>query len=77
MRGRSAETFPGYLESLPDDLLECISEDYVWLADWIFHGEPAAAEFSRRRECCRRECLRRGELQLFQTAEASVRPRAA
>ena len=53
------DTFRGYLESVPDDLLKCVVEDYLWL-EWHFHGEPQAAEFRRRSDCCRDECRRRG-----------------
>ena len=77
MTSLAQDTFRGYLESLPDDLLESVAEDYVWLAGCAFQGEAPGVEFGRRRECCREECLRRGLPQLFREAEESVDPRAA
>lgn len=75
MAGESA-TFRNYLESLPSDLLESVTEDYVWLSGLAFNGEQDA-EFDRRRECCRAECLRRGMPQLYRRAEQVVSPCAA
>lgn len=69
-------TFLDYLRSLPDELLESVSEDYVWLSGLEFEGEPAA-EFRKRRECCREECTRRGAPHIYQTAEWFISPRAA
>ncbi len=63
--------FREYLETLPEGLLEHVSEDYVWLAVAGFRG-PCAAEFLRRRECCRAECLRRGKPGIYRLAEWSV-----
>lgn len=65
------DAFREYLEALPEELLEHVSEDYVWLARLGFR-EKAAAEFLRRRECCRAECLRRGCPGLYRLAEWSV-----
>jgi hypothetical protein len=67
----SADAFREYLESLPEDLLEHVSEDYVWLSRLGFRGKPGA-EFLRRRECCREECQRRGCPGLYRQAEWSV-----
>lgn len=69
-------TFRGYLRSLPYDLLENVTEDYVWLSGLAFQGGPGA-EFLRRRECCREECVRRGVPQLYRLAEQVVSPWAA
>ena len=74
-RSRPA-SFRDYLESLPDDLLENVTEDYVWLAGLGFE-EQSDAEFRRRRECCREECLRRGLPDLYRQAEQVIAPRAA
>ena len=71
------EIFREYLESLPDELLESVTEDYVWLAGCIFHHDSPGAEFQRRRECCREECARRGRPNLFRFAEQSISPQAA
>ena len=54
------DPFRGYLETIPDALLACVAEDYVWLADCMFREEEPGAEFRRRRECCREECAKRG-----------------
>jgi hypothetical protein len=53
-------TFRDYLQSLPDELLESVAEDYAWLASLAFHDGSRSADFERRREWCREECLRRG-----------------
>jgi len=63
-------TFRCYLRSIPDDLLESVAEDYIWLAGLHFAGQDA--EFRRRRECCREECSRRGVPHLFYAAEEIV-----
>ena len=63
--------FRQYLENLPDELLEQVCEDCVWLARLDFGGKRAA-EFLGRRECCRAECLRRGLAGLYRRAEWSV-----
>ncbi len=68
------EIFRNYLQSLPEELLESVTEDYVWLSDFTF-DEPT--DFLRRRECCREECARRGALQLYEFAESIVSPYAA
>jgi hypothetical protein len=52
--------FRDYLQSLPDELLESVVEDYVWLASLAFHDGARNADFQRRREWCREECARRG-----------------
>jgi hypothetical protein len=76
--GRDAfATFRGYLEALPDDLLESVTEDYVWLAELVFEESPRHTDFRGRRECCRAECARRGIPQLYELAESTVAPRAA
>lgn len=78
MEQAGAATFRRYLQSLPDDLLESVSEDYIWLAGLDFHTESGRdAEFRRRRECCREECSRRGVPQLYRVAEHVVSPCAA
>ena len=66
-----ADAFREYLAALPEDLLEQVSEDYVWLARRGFRGKPAV-EFERRRECSRAECVRRGCPGLYRQAEWSV-----
>ena len=66
-----ADGFREYLEALPEELLEHVSEDYVWLARLGFR-EKCGAEFLRRRECCREECLRRGRPGIYRMAEWSV-----
>jgi hypothetical protein len=76
MKSYDSATFRDYLRSLPDELLESVTEDYVWLSDLDFEGEPAA-EFRRRRECCREECLHRGTPQIYQTAECMILSGAA
>ena len=68
--------FRAYLESLPDELLESVSEDYVWLAGLDFEG-GRGEEFRRRRDCCREECVRRGLADLYRFAEDMVTPHAA
>jgi hypothetical protein len=55
-------TFRDYLHSLPDELLESVTEDYSWLASLAFHDGARSAEFRRRRQWCREECARRGVL---------------
>jgi hypothetical protein len=77
MEGDALATFRGYLQSLPDDLLESVTEDYVWLAGLVFQESPRHTDFHRRRECCRAECARRGVPQLYELAENTVAPRAA
>ncbi len=52
--------FREYLESIPDDLLQSVAEDYIWLSTLPFHNAGRSADFVRRRECCREECARRG-----------------
>jgi hypothetical protein len=82
MRHAPPDTFRGYLEEIPDELLELVTEDYVWLAGSLFPQSlfpqaPQGIEFRRRRECCREECSRRGTPQLFRMAEETIDPRAA
>ena len=69
-------TFRSYLQSLPDDLLENVTEDYVWLSGLAFEN-ARRSEFNNRRECCRQECVRRGAPQLYSMAERVVSPWAA
>lgn len=68
--------FRGYLRSLPYDLLESVTGDYVWLAALKF-SEARRADFRKRRECCREECVRRGVPHLYRLAEQVVSPWAA
>jgi hypothetical protein len=76
MATRNSAIFRDYLRTLPDQLLESVSQDYVWLSGLSFDPAPAA-EFQTRRECCREECLRRGAPWIFRTAEQAISPRAA
>ena len=76
MRTGELAIFRGYLRSLPCDLLESVTEDYVWLSGLKF-DEPRAADFRNRRECCREECARRGVPDLYRLAEEVVSPWAA
>lgn len=71
------DIFRQYLAALPDDLLESVTEDYVWLGGRMFLDLPASPEFQRRRECCREECSRRNVAYLYEVAEDSIGPRAA
>lgn len=76
MHGGELVGFREYLRSIPDELLESVSEDYVWLCGirFEFHRQ---AEFLNRRECCRDECARRGLPQLYELAESTIAPWAA
>jgi hypothetical protein len=56
----TSATFRDYLQSLPDELLASVAEDYAWLASLAFHDGARSADFQRRREWCREECARRG-----------------
>ena len=76
MESGDLTTFRGYLRSLPYELLESVTEDYVWLSGLAFQGGPGA-EFRKRRECCREECARRGVPHLYRLAEQVVAPWAA
>jgi len=76
MATRESAPFRSYLESLPAELLEAVTEDYVWLSGMVFDRERDG-EFRSRRECCREECLRRGMPQLYRLAEQEMSPRAA
>jgi hypothetical protein len=69
-------TFRKYLVSLPEDLLESVTADYVWLAGLTFDHGAQSADFLERRECCREECTRRGVPQLYELAESIVSPYA-
>jgi hypothetical protein len=71
------ETFRDYLQALPEDLLESVTEDYVWLAGLTLDRGSHATDFLQRRECCREECVRRGAPQLYEFAESIVSPYAA
>lgn len=75
MESRDSAAFRKYLRSLPSDLLESVSEDYVWLSGLDFQRGPAT-EFLRRRECCREECARRGIPHLYGIAEEEIFPKA-
>ena len=68
MKSRDSATFRDYLRSLPDELLQSVSEDYIWLSALDFENAPAT-EFRIRRDCCREECVSRGAPQLYQIAE--------
>ncbi len=70
-------TFRDYLESLPDDLLESVTGDYVWLGTLKFDDAGREIDFRGRRECCRDECVRRGTPQIYNDAERIVCPLAA
>lgn len=70
-------TFREYLQSLPDTLLESVTEDYVWLAGLVLESGLHGTDFVGRRECCRAECLRRGVPELYEFAEDVVSPHAA
>ncbi len=63
-----SETFRDYLQSLPEELLESVTEDYVWLSGLALDE----GEFTRRRDCCRTEWERRGRPQLYASAESIV-----
>ena len=71
------DEFREYLRSLPDTLLENVTEDYVWLAGLVLEPGRHGTDFVERRECCRAECLRRGVPELYQFAERVVSPPAA
>ena len=73
---REVVGFREYLRCIPDELLESVSEDYVWLCGMRF-GDGRRAEFVNRRECCREECARRGAPQLYRMAESVIAPWAA
>jgi hypothetical protein len=76
MAGAKSSTFCSYLQSLPCELLESVTEDYLWLSGQNFDA-PQKAEFVDRREACREECLRRGMPQLYRLAEQVISPWAA
>ena len=76
MESGQLRVFRGYLSSLSDDLLESVTEDYVWLSGLKF-GSRRSADFLGRRECCREECVRRGAPQLYSEAERGIWPSAA
>jgi hypothetical protein len=71
------DTFRDYLQSLPEDLLESVTEDYVWLAGLTLDCDGHSTDFVERRECCRAECARRGASRLYELAEDTVSPFAA
>ena len=66
--------FRNYLQSLPQDLLESVTADYLWLASLTFDHGTRSADFVQRRECCREECARRGVTYLYELAENIVSP---
>jgi hypothetical protein len=70
------DTFRSYLRSLPEELLENVTEDYVWLSGLTLDGAHLT-DFRGRRECCREECARRGAPQLYELAEDVISPFAA
>ena len=53
------DQFRRYLESIPDDLLAEVTEDFRWLAS-AFADERAAEDFRQRMRFCSEECARRG-----------------
>ena len=70
----SAQTeFRNYLRELPNELLETVTADYIWLAD-LFVGEPPEAFHAGCREACRKECAVRGRPDLYQNARFAVSP---
>jgi hypothetical protein len=69
-------TFRKYLESLPEELLESVTADYVWLAGLTFDHGAHSTDFVQRRECCREECTRRGIPHLYEVAHNTVSPSA-
>jgi len=75
MQCRDSAAFRDYLRSLPSELLESVSEDYVWLSGLDFQRQTAA-EFVRRRECCREECARRGVPDVYGMAEREISAKA-
>lgn len=72
MRAGDLAIFRGYLRSLPCDLLESVTEDYVWLSGLKF-AACRHSDFLNRRECCREECVRRGMPHLYRLAEQVAR----
>jgi len=66
--------FRNYLQSLPEDLLESVTADYVWLAGLTLDRGALSTDFVERRECCREECARRGVPHLYELAEELVSP---
>jgi hypothetical protein len=75
VRRDALHIFREYLQSLPDELLESVAEDYVWLAGLALKSR--ATDFAGRRECCREECARRGDPRLYDLAASIVSPHAA
>jgi hypothetical protein len=68
--------FSNYLQSLPEELLESVTADYVWLAGLTLDRGESPTDFLERRECCREECARRGVPHLYELAEELVSPTA-
>ena len=66
-----ADLFTAYLRALPDEQLEAVTVDYIWLAGLDF-DDVRRAEFERRRECCRMEWTRRGRLERYRRAERGM-----
>ncbi|HWB86452.1 MAG TPA: hypothetical protein VG675_20085 [Bryobacteraceae bacterium] len=77
MEGDAIAVFRDYLRGLPDELLQSVTEDYIWLASQIVIPEKSGTEFADRRECCREECLRRGEPEIYLRAAGEMKPHAA
>ena len=73
MKQDGSAIFRQYLQTLPQELLESVTEDYIWLAGLSFDETERDADFRRRRECCREECLRRGVPHLYREAEYLLR----
>jgi len=54
-----ADPFGGYVASLPNELLACVTDEYDWLTDFFRDDQRVAEEFRRRSKCCRDESRRR------------------
>ena len=63
--------FRHYLKSLPDEMLGSVARDYIWLASWL-NQEPCRTDLERKRDACRDECARRGDLGLYTLAEVEA-----
>ena len=68
----SLQTFREYLQALPEELLENVTEDYVWLSGLPLDRGCQPPDYIQRRECCREECCRRGAPDLYRLAESVI-----
>ena len=68
----SLQVFREYLQALPEELLENVTEDYVWLSGLAPERGVHPSDYRQRRECCREECCRRGAPDLYQLAESII-----